>query len=383
MGYWLLMAASAALIGWILYQKRLTNPAPRHARPPTSEGTDRATPPSERPPPNRPAPEPEPVEAPAEVEETPVPERPEPRPAPPPDAFVPPAPARVTGFPRPVNDVLEAQVCLSALGISCGPIDGISGSQTSAALRAFQRQAGLRQSGLLTAATRARLILRDQPMKTYVVTSNDLARLLPVSSSWLGKSRQPRLDYETALELVAERHRASTRFIQRRNPGVNWANPRPGLAIRVPRAMGRTNVTKAAYVRIQLGARTLQAFDYATNLLAHFPCSIARRVEKRPVGELQVEVVIPNPDYTFNPAIFTDSAEARELGRKLMIPPGPNNPVGVAWIGLSLRGYGIHGTPAPELVGRTESHGCFRLANWDAEYLSRLVQRGTPVFVDP
>jgi lipoprotein-anchoring transpeptidase ErfK/SrfK len=101
------------------------------------------------------------------------------------------------------------------------------------------------------------------------------------------------------------------------------------------------------------------------------------------VGQLRVVVIAPNPNYTFNPEIFPESAEARQLGRKLTIPSGPNNPVGVAWIGLDKPGYGIHGTPSPEQVGRTESHGCFRLANWNAEYLLKLVAPGTPVFVDP
>jgi lipoprotein-anchoring transpeptidase ErfK/SrfK len=140
---------------------------------------------------------------------------------------------------------------------------------------------------------------------------------------------------------------------------------------------------KAASVFIHLGSKTLEAFDAAGNLLAHFPCSIARKVEKRPVGELQVTAVIPHPNYTFNPEVFPESEEGRQLGRKLVLPTGPNNPVGVAWIGLSLPGYGIHGTPSPEEVGRTESHGCFRLANWNAEHLARLVTVGTPVTVEP
>ena len=88
------------------------------------------------------------------------------------------------------------------------------------------------------------------------------------------------------------------------------------------------------------------------------------------------------PDYTFNPEVFPESPEAQAIGHKLMIPPGPNNPVGVAWISLDKPGYGMHGTPNPEQVGRTESHGCFRLANWNAEYLLKLVNIGTPVFVE-
>src|SRR6185369_15419077 len=130
-------------------------------------------------------------------------------------------------------------------------------------------------------------------------------------------------------------------------------------------------------------SKTLEAFDASSNLLVHFPCSIAQLVEKRPAGELHVETVARNPNYTFDPAVFPESPEARQLGGKLIIPPGPNNPVGVAWIGLDRPGYGIHGTPKPEQVGRTESHGCFRLANWNAEHLLQLAWAGMPVVIEP
>jgi lipoprotein-anchoring transpeptidase ErfK/SrfK len=96
-----------------------------------------------------------------------------------------------------------------------------------------------------------------------------------------------------------------------------------------------------------------------------------------------VAVLVPDPDYTFDPEIFTESEEGRQLGRRLRIPPGPNNPVGLAWIGLDRSGYGIHGTPDPEKVGRTESHGCFRLANWNARLLLELAWIGLPVVVEP
>eukprot|EP01035_Chromulina_nebulosa_P068306 gene68306-93605_t len=134
---------------------------------------------------------------------------------------------------------------------------------------------------------------------------------------------------------------------------------------------------------IRLAARELEAVTDDGRVLVHFPVSIAKRVEKRPVGELRVTVVAPEPNYTFDPEVFPESAEAKQLGRKLILPPGPNNPVGRAWIGLSLPGYGIHGTPDPEKVGRTESHGCFRLANWDAITLLGLVSIGLPVIVEP
>ena len=110
---------------------------------------------------------------------------------------------------------------------------------------------------------------------------------------------------------------------------------------------------------------------------------VAARVEKRPAGELHITAIAVNPNYTFDPVVFPESAEARELGRKLILPPGPNNPVGTAWISLDKPGYGMHGTPSPEQVGRTESHGCFRLANWNASHLVRLAWVGMPVYIEP
>jgi lipoprotein-anchoring transpeptidase ErfK/SrfK len=92
--------------------------------------------------------------------------------------------------------------------------------------------------------------------------------------------------------------------------------------------------------------------------------------------------VAPHPNYTFDPANFPESARAQEIGRKLILPPGPRNPVGVYWVSLSLPGYGIHGTPHPETIGNMESHGCFRLCNWDAQALGESLILGTPVYLD-
>jgi lipoprotein-anchoring transpeptidase ErfK/SrfK len=226
--------------------------------------------------------------------------------------------------------------------------------------------------------------MRDGETKNLLaLTEADLASLQPLAKTWLGKSQQTALGHETALELVAEHTHASPRFIQTLNPAVDWATLTAATPLTVPDVKREPILTQAARIEIRLGARLLQARDASGKLLAHFPVSIARDVEKRPVGELHVTIVIADPDYTFNPATFPESAEAQELGRKLVLPPGPNNPVGVAWIGLNRPGYGLHGTPTPEQVGRTESHGCFRLANWDARSLLDLAWVGLPVTVVP
>jgi len=292
-------------------------------------------------------------------------------------------PAQATGFPRAARDVFEAQVALARNGISSGSLDGTLGSQTRSALSAFQRKAGLVETGQLDADTKARLLLEAPALVTCVVTSNDLARLQPLSKTWLGKSQQTALGYETILELVAERGQASPYLVRRLNPGVDWTNVVAATEVLIPEITYPPPAMKAAFAVISLAEKKLEVFGAHTNVLAHFPCSIAARAEKRPAGVLHVTAIAPNPDYTFNPEVFPESAEAREIKTKLVLPPGPNNPVGVAWISLDLPGYGIHGTPNPEQVGRTESHGCFRLSNWNAEYLLKLVWIGMPVLVEP
>lgn len=262
---------------------------------------------------------------------------------------------------------LTIQIALARKGISPGVLDGLMGPRTSAAMRV----AGVS------------FVPAEDLWTTYRVTTNDLARLLPLGQTWLAKSQQERLDYETVLELVAEKAWSHTNLIMRLNPGIDWTNVAAGTEIKVPKVEPPPVRGKAAFVKIFLGERIIQAFDAETNLLAHFPCSVAASMDKRPVGELHVEAVAANPNYTFNPEIFPESIEGRQLGRKLILPPGPNNPVGTVWIGLDQAGYGIHGTPRPEAVGRAETHGCFRLANWNAELLLKLIEIGTRVYVEP
>ena len=285
--------------------------------------------------------------------------------------------------PQPVSNWLEAQVELHRRGFSCGSIDGVRGAQTVAALRAFQRTAGLNDTGNLDRATREALLLTAPVLKPHTFSAEELAKLQPVADTWLGKSAQTTLAYATPLEMAAELFHASPGYLRKLNPDFRWESVLPGAVITVP-AVERPAISgHATKLHVRLSAHELEATDETGRVIAHFPVSIARQVEKRPVGELHVTVVAPNPDYTFDPAVFPESPEARELGRKLIIPPGPNNPVGLAWIGLDRPGYGIHGTPEPEKVGRTESHGCFRLANWDALTLLELVWVGLPVEVEP
>jgi peptidoglycan hydrolase-like protein with peptidoglycan-binding domain len=282
---------------------------------------------------------------------------------------------------RPVEDLFEAQLALARMGISPGSLDGVMGSRTRNALRAFQQREVLTPSGELDNETRQRLRLHEAPFTHYTVTVADLARLLPVGPTWLAKSTQPRLDYETILELVSERSWSHPDFIRRLNPTLNWTDIREGTQILLPNVSRPPVNEKAAFARIQLATRTLQVFDERMRLIAHYPCSIARSVANRPAGIMRVQVLVPNPNYTYDPERFSQPHLEGTNGR-LILPPGPNNPVGTVWIGLDQPGYGIHGTPNPEAAGSAESLGCFRLANWNAEQLLELSWVGMPVHVE-
>lgn len=382
---WGMALAGAGWVGWVWWTKLPLKPGP--PRQPAGTAQLSTSPPSSRLARN---------EAVAETTNTHAPFRPAQAPTAPQPALSPVvtngrASAPATGLsaraaPRALPrgwHIVEAQIALAQRAISPGSIDGVLGAQTRLALRAFQQQAGLPVTGELDEAARQRLTPNGPLFVSYQVTSNDLARLQPLARTWLGKSLQDRLDYETLLELVAEKSRAHPNLIRQLNLHIDWDQVEPGTVLQLPNSQCPAPTQKAAYIEIDLTARTLQAFGADGSLLAHFPCSIGRDVDKRPVGELHVVRVVPDPDYTFDPDIFPESAEGRELGRKLRLPPGPNNPVGTVWIGLDLPGYGIHGTPHPEQVGRTESHGCFRLANWNAEHLLRLAWVGMPVRVRP
>ena len=98
--------------------------------------------------------------------------------------------------------------------------------------------------------------------------------------------------------------------------------------------------------------------------------------DRLPIGDWQVKGVAYNPSFAFDPELFWDVPDSDDKQR---LPPGPNNPVGVVWIDLTKEHYGIHGTPVPEAIGRSESHGCVRLTNWDAARLALMVSGSTKV----
>jgi lipoprotein-anchoring transpeptidase ErfK/SrfK len=273
------------------------------------------------------------------------------------------------------------QVALERMHFSCGFIDGDQGMRTQRMLRAFQSSRNLPTTGFLDPATRAAIGEPGEPFLSYVVTDKDIDSIMPRPTTWRAKAEASRLGYNNIWELLAEKFHCTRGYLRDLNRDVT--TPQAGTEIIGPKVYPAAGYPMAAALRVNLGETSIEALDENGRIIAFFPCSIAKDKNKRPNGRLVVKSVVPDPDYTFDPALFADSAKAEGLTHKMVLPPGPRNPVGTAWIGLSLPGYGIHGTPEPENISRTQSHGCFRLANWNAEKVLKMVRVGTPVDVEP
>ena len=270
---------------------------------------------------------------------------------------------------------LLLQIELDRRGFSCNTIDGVRGGKSERAL-------------LFAGPTEA----PANPFRAETVTQEDLDALVQIPQTPADKSKLPRMGYETIKEMFAERGHMSQRGLERLNPGVDWDHVQPGQKLVIPdfpsieeelRAGDRGNPKApkrplAALVKVSLSRFEITAYDAAGRCIALFPCSIARDKSKRPSeGELKVVTKIPHPNYTYTP----DFVPKGQKASKYVLMDGPNNPVGVAWIGLSLPTYGIHGTPRPETIGSAESHGCFRLSNWNVARLYAMVQPGTKVVI--
>ena len=290
----------------------------------------------------------------------------------------PPAPA-----PRDIVNATELQIALAREGFSPGSIDGQLGGQTTQALNAFQMAHQLPVTGTFDQATADVLKILDPVYARIELSLSDFNKVAPKPQSWIERGQLDAMRYNSVLEMVAEHAQTDPDYIVALNPNLNWQALGPGDQILVPHMATHKIRGDIAYVRIQLSKRTLQAFDQNNQLRFHCPVSIARRIDKRPSGQLAVQVLVENPNYTFNPAILSATAAREGITQKFIIQPGPNNPVGTVWIGLNLPSYGIHGTPEPEKVGRTESSGCFRLANWNAKALVKAAWVGMPIQVEP
>jgi lipoprotein-anchoring transpeptidase ErfK/SrfK len=274
--------------------------------------------------------------------------------------------------------VLKAQILLDRAGFSPGAISAGRNDNFRKALAAFQIRQGLGPTGKLDQATWDALVATsaEPVVAEYKITQTDtngpFAPDIPDEiEDW---ARLKRLSYRGPRELLAEKFHMDARLLAALNPEA--AFEQPGTRILVARV--GSPAARAAVTRIEVDKqqRRLRAYDKDGNLVAAFPASVGSAEKPTPKGAFVVRSVARNPVWRYNPRF---AFKEIKTNRAFRVAAGPNNPLGTVWIGINKPSYGIHGTPDPEEVGASASHGCVRLTNWDVQTLAKMVKRGTKV----
>ena len=279
-----------------------------------------------------------------------------------------------------INPILiKAQVLLDRAHFSPGEIDGKGGDNFKKALVAFAAAQGLNSNGVLTAELWQKLTSSgsEPVLIKYTISEEDVGgpfvKNIPTG---LEKMKDlPVLAYTSPREKIAEKFHMSQELLSVLNPRLKFETANESIV--VANVLLKDVPERATRVEVDKSAQLLKVFGRERQLLGVYPVTVGSTEKPAPSGELKVTGVRKSPTYRYNPKYGFKGVRAT---KPFTIKPGPNNPVGLVWIGLSGEGYGIHGTPDPSKVSKTASHGCIRLTNWDALRVASAVGKGTPVY---
>lgn len=276
------------------------------------------------------------------------------------------------------SGMLRLQVLLDRAHFSPGQIDGQPGSNQQRALRGYQAAHGLPVTGEPDAATWQALNADTTAVvANYTLTAEDVAGpFVQIPKNISKQAGLKSLGYTSLAEALGERFHVYPQTLQQLNPGVDFAQAKAGTVVKVTNIGGVAPLPKAAKVVVDKSDSTLSLLDAQGKVMAQFPVTSGSKHDPLPLGEWKILGTYRDPTFHYNPKLFWD---ANKGDRKATIAAGPNNPVGRVWIDLSKEHYGLHGTAEPRSVGKSQSHGCVRLTNWDVLTLADAVDNTVPV----
>jgi lipoprotein-anchoring transpeptidase ErfK/SrfK len=288
----------------------------------------------------------------------------------------------------PVNggqspSVLQVQLLLDHALFSPGILDGRWGRNTAKAVRWFQQREGLNTTGTVNQPTLERLRqVAGNPttlVEQHTLTAEDVdGPFVEIPEDIYAKAAMECMCYESLAEKLGEMFHTSPALLRQLNPGVDLNRLQAGDEIMVLNVREDSAAVGAKVARVVVadGGHYLHALDADGRILFHAPSTLGSDFAPSPQGSFTVTGIAPRPTWHYQPDLLTGVDDSR---KDAVIPPGPNNAVGLVWMDLSKPHYGIHGTSAPETIGYATSHGCVRLTNWDALFLADRIEKGTPV----
>ena len=281
--------------------------------------------------------------------------------------------------------VLRLEILLDRAHFSCGEIDGRYGQNLKNAIEAYQLANQLSVDGIV-GQSMWQILNQDSAdaVIEHTISAEDIAGPFDknIPADWVARSKLKGMYYASPLQEFTGKYHATEALLKRLNPGQSF--DRVGEEILVPNVITRSAGRAASVVitglntKERIRAASVEALDSAGKVLFYATANVGGAHDPLPVGKWKVTDIVHNPWYNYNSDLFWDPENPNT---KAKIPPGPNGPVGLVWIGISKPHYGMHGASDPGLIGRTHSDGCVRMTNWDALALASLVAVGTPVIM--
>jgi lipoprotein-anchoring transpeptidase ErfK/SrfK len=267
-----------------------------------------------------------------------------------------------------------------------GKIDGKMGEFFRKALISFKHARKMPKTGAVDT-----WMLDQVPVTytNYTIKEDDLKFVGPLPTEHAEQAKLKILPYTSLLEFVAERYHSSEAYIQKLNPGKKWEELKPGEVLKVPNVLpfeiekiteGKIAENPGFATRkifIDTKERLLEVFDN-DQLVCVFPITPGSTTLPAPIGTWKILGAATMPWFRYDEGMLNYGVRTDNYYN---LPPGPNNLVGVVWMGLNKTGIGIHGTNNPETIGRAASHGCIRTANWDIIRLKDLISVGNTVII--